>query len=91
MAAVFPCFHSNRLQKTQNGGIFAFKSKEQCLLPKTSKFDVLLKKLENSPAHCLNSYLVFVLHLSVWEKEQQTKELAVADAKRKAELMFHDL
>ena len=54
---VFPCFHSNRLQKTQNGGIFAFKSKEQCLLPKTSKFDVLLKKLENSPAHGLNKQI----------------------------------
>ena len=53
MAAVFPSFHSNRQLKTQNGGIFAFKSKQQCLLPKKSKFDALLKELEISPAHCL--------------------------------------
>ena len=54
MAAVFPSFHSDRELQTQNGGIFAFKSKQQCLLPKKSKFDALLKELEISPAHCLN-------------------------------------
>ena len=58
MAAVFPSFHSNRQLKTQNGGIFAFKSKQQCLLPKKSKFDALLKKLEISPAHCLKAIKV---------------------------------
>jgi len=61
MAAVFPSFHSNRQLKTQNGGIFAFKSKQQCLLPKKSKFDALLKKLEISPAHCLNQCISTVV------------------------------
>ena len=55
MAAVFPSFHSNRPLQTQNGCIFAFKSKQQCSLTKMSKFVALLKKLEKSPAHCLKS------------------------------------
>ena len=53
MAAVFPSFHSNRPLQTQNGCIFAFKSKQQCSLTKMSKFVALLKKLEKSPEHCL--------------------------------------
>ena len=57
MAAVFPSFHSNRPLQTQNGCIFAFKSKQQCSLTKMSKFVALLKKLEKSPAHCLNPVL----------------------------------
>ena len=54
MAAVFSSFHSNRPLQTQNGCIFAFKSKQQCSLTKMSKFVALLKKLEKSPEHCLN-------------------------------------
>ena len=53
MAAVFSSFHSNRPLQTQNGCIFAFRSKQQCSLTKMSKFVALLKKLEKSPAHCL--------------------------------------
>ena len=52
-ATVFACFHSNRLLQTHNDGIFALKSKQQCSLPKISKFVALLTELEISPAHCL--------------------------------------
>ena len=51
-ATVFARFHSNRLLKTLTDGIFVFKSKQQCLLPKKSKFVALLTNLEISPAHC---------------------------------------
>ena len=65
MAAVFPSFHSNRPLQTQNGCIFAFKSKQQCSLTKMSKFVALLKKLEKSPAHCLNSRKAMGLPLPI--------------------------
>ena len=56
-ATVFARFHSNRLLKTLTDGIFVFKSKQQCLLPKKSKFVALLTNLEISPAHCLKFYI----------------------------------
>ena len=52
-ATVFARFHSNRLLKTLTDGIFVFKSKQQCLLPKKSKFVALLTNLEISPAYGL--------------------------------------
>ena len=72
MAAVFPSFHSNRPLQTQNGCIFAFKSKQQCSLTKMSKFVALLKKLEKSPAHCLN---VFFSTACNYERKLMTQKV----------------